>query len=222
MVKFQNLRVILIGGSSHAGKSTVAQALALQLGWNYQSTDKIAKHPGRPWRAPPKTVPEHVAAHYLTLSVDELVADVMRHYRDNVWPLVETLVASHATGGSSERLVLEGSALLPDFVATMKLENVAAIWLTGSRELFEQRIRQTSGYETKTPVERKMIDRFLDRTWRYNESMVDAVSRLGLASVQVDNVGNSDELLSACLTELRKQNSNPPHRTRVSLDTGTS
>lgn len=42
-------RVILIGGSSHAGKSTLAQALAAELGWSYGSTDKRARHPGRPW-----------------------------------------------------------------------------------------------------------------------------------------------------------------------------
>src|SRR5687767_6850308 len=104
MTDFQNLRVILIGGSSHVGKSTLAQSLASELGWSYRSTDKLAKHPGRPWRTPPKTVPEHVAEHYLTLSVEELIADVIRHYRDNVWPLVEDIVTSHATNLSSDRL----------------------------------------------------------------------------------------------------------------------
>lgn len=40
-------RVILIGGSSHVGKSTLAQYQAAKLGWNYRSTDKLARHPGR-------------------------------------------------------------------------------------------------------------------------------------------------------------------------------
>ncbi len=39
---------ILIGGTSHAGKSTLAQSLAAKLGWNYLSTDKLARHPGKP------------------------------------------------------------------------------------------------------------------------------------------------------------------------------
>ncbi len=30
-------RVILIGGASHTEKSTLAQALAQQFGWNYRS-----------------------------------------------------------------------------------------------------------------------------------------------------------------------------------------
>lgn len=57
-------RVILIGGASHTGKSTLAQALASHLGWNYRSTDKLARHPGRPWvSAYGKAIPEHVVKH---------------------------------------------------------------------------------------------------------------------------------------------------------------
>lgn len=62
---FGEHRILLIGGSSHVGKSTVAQSLASHLGWNYRSTDKLARHPGRPWQAKPKKVPNHVAAHVI-------------------------------------------------------------------------------------------------------------------------------------------------------------
>ncbi len=53
----RDLRVILIGGSSNVGKSILAQSLALKLGWSHISTDSLARHPGRPWKAEPKTVP---------------------------------------------------------------------------------------------------------------------------------------------------------------------
>lgn len=46
------MKVILIGGSSHAGKSTVAESLAAKLGWSYLSTDRLAAHPGLPLRRP--------------------------------------------------------------------------------------------------------------------------------------------------------------------------
>ena len=68
-----NLRVILISGPSHAGKSTLAHSLSLKLGWSRKSTDKLARHPGRPWTINQKPVPEHVTEHYLSLSVDELI-----------------------------------------------------------------------------------------------------------------------------------------------------
>ncbi len=54
-------RVILIGGSSHVDKSTLAQSLTAKLGWNYLSTDNLARHPGRPWvNADGKSIREHV------------------------------------------------------------------------------------------------------------------------------------------------------------------
>jgi adenylate kinase family enzyme len=67
------LRVILIGGSSRIGKSTLAESLAMKLGWRHISTDSLARHPGRPWRAKPESVPLHIAEHYLSLSTNALI-----------------------------------------------------------------------------------------------------------------------------------------------------
>ena len=78
-----SLRVVFIGGTSHVGKSTLAESLAARLGWTRISTDTLARHPGRPWRPAPEKVPDHVAEHYLSLSVNELLKDVLRHYRVN-------------------------------------------------------------------------------------------------------------------------------------------
>ena len=106
-----DLRVILIGGSSHVGKSTLSRSLADRLGWRLISTDNMARHPGRPWRSASDRVPDHVAEHYLTRSVGELITDVLHHYQANVGPNVETLIRSATTEASSDRMILEGSAL---------------------------------------------------------------------------------------------------------------
>lgn len=209
-------RVFLIGGSSHAGKSIVAQSLASRLGWSYRSTDSgFAPHPGRPWQVKQfeeREVPKHVADHYLTLSADELITDVLRHYRDIVWPLVKDLVTSHATDPSTCRLILEGSAILPELVVTLTFNNTAAIWLSASNELFEQRIYGSSKYETKSPREKKMIDKFLERTWLYNERMVRNVKRLGLAVIDVENAATVEELAEMSLSELEKQDTKTPNK----------
>ena len=108
-------RVILIGGSSHTGKSTLSRSLAAKLGWSYRSTDKLARHPGRPWvGANGNAIPEYVAEHYRSRSVDALFFNVLSHYRENVFPQVEAIV--HL---STECLILEGSALWPEFVANL-------------------------------------------------------------------------------------------------------
>ena len=125
-----NTKVILIGGSSHSGKSALSESIAANLGWNRISTDTLARHPGRPWRPAPEKVPDHVAEHYLSLSVDELIKDVLRHYRVNVWPKVEEIVASHINDPSRAGLIIEGSALWPELVATLDFDNIATLWLT--------------------------------------------------------------------------------------------
>ena len=62
-------RILLIGGASHVGKSTLAHSLASHLDCNYYSTDKLARHPGRPWQSEPKDIPQHVAEHYQLRSI---------------------------------------------------------------------------------------------------------------------------------------------------------
>ena len=193
--------MILIGGSSHVGKSTVSESLAAALGWNQVSTDSLARHPGRPWKPAPEKVPDEVAKHYLCLSVGELIEDVLRHYRVNVWPKVEEIISSHSTHTSTTGLVLEGSALWPDLVASLDFDRIAALWLTDSEESFRQRIHGGSLYSLKSPGERMMIDKFLERTLAYNACMVDAVNQHGFILVDVLQ-SNVIELTERCLSTL--------------------
>ena len=127
-----NLRVILVGGSSHVGKSTLSGSLAAELGWTHVSSDTLARHPGRPWKPEPEKVPDNVAEHYLSLSVDDLLRDVLCHYRVNVWPKVEAIVAAYSNDTSSAGVIVEGSALWPEFATSLNSHRTAALWLTNS------------------------------------------------------------------------------------------
>jgi 2-phosphoglycerate kinase len=196
----EGLRVILIGGSSHAGKSSVAARLARRLGWEAASTDYLARHPGRPWAQKPLEVRPHVAEHYLTLSVDELIASVLAHYR-NIWPLAEVRVRERVAGG--EALVLEGSALWPPLVAQLRLPEVAAVWLTTSPAIFETRMRRESAYEAADARGRRMIDQFLARTLRYDTDMKAEVDALGLPLVEIAPGDDVDAVADRCLAGMR-------------------
>ena len=193
--------MILIGGSSHVGKSAVSRSLAATLGWNHLSTDSLARHPGRPWRPTPKNVPANVAQHYLNLSVDELVEDVLRHYRVNVWPKVETIIASNSNDPDATGIVLEGSALWPEFATSLDFENISAVWLTASEDVFKRRVRVESLYSSKSLRERTMIDKFLARTLAYNARMVEAVNQHGFLLVDVSET-DVNELTETCLSTL--------------------
>lgn len=197
-------RILLIGGASHVGKSTLAQSLAAHLGWQYRATDRLARHPGRPWPTESQPVPHHVAEHYRLLSADELIADVLHHYRETVWPLIEAIVTVH-TAVASDQLVLEGSALLPELVESLNFDNIAAIWLTTSNEFLSRRIYAASDYKSKSDREKIIIDRFLQRNNLFNDRTLNTVNQLGLTNVNVENA-NVDALIGLCLSAI-KQNS---------------
>jgi 2-phosphoglycerate kinase len=181
--------VLLIGGTSNVGKSTVAEVLAARLGFEHRSTDYLARHPGRPWRTHEREVPPHVAEHYSTLSVDELIASVLAHY-ERLWPRIEDLIRIH-TG-----LVLEGSALLPARVATLSLPDTTAVWLTADDAVLQSRIRAAGDYRNATADERALMDKFLARTVRFQELVLADVHQLGLVHIQHNGRSISD------LTEL--------------------
>jgi len=196
-------KVILIGGSSHAGKSTLAQSLAAKLDWNFRSTDKLARHPGRPWiQENKKIIPEHVVEHYKNLSREELFVDVISHYEKNVLPQVENIVSSE------EYLIIEGSALYPGLVKNLIDENcVKAIWLTGSEQLFRNRIFKESNFDNVGEEEKYLIEKFLQRTLLYNQRMMELVENLGFMYIDVESTSNTDELLNRCITIFSLQGS---------------
>lgn len=194
----RNTRVILIGGPSHVGKSTLALAMADELGWQHISTDSLARHPGRPWKSATRPVRQHVADHYLSLSVDELITDVLRHYK-SMWPGIEELVRGRATDPTAYRLIIEGSAIWPERVAATNIDCVAAFWLTAGNELLTDRIHAASRFEKGTPEEKALIEKFLGRNYRLNELMMDAVNKIGLASIDVSSAPTTSQLMAQCL-----------------------
>jgi 2-phosphoglycerate kinase len=193
------LRVALIGGASHAGKSTTARAVAARLGWEAISTDSLARHPGRPWPKPDWAVPEHVAEHYRTLTPDALIASVLTHYR-GMWPMVRDLI--HRRAAEEGAVVLEGSALWPELVAALDMPAVCAVWLTADDALLTERIRRESRFDDADPVGRQLIESFAARTRLYGATMMAQVRRLGLAYVEVTATMSQDDVTGAVLAAL--------------------
>jgi 2-phosphoglycerate kinase len=177
-------KIVLIGGTSHAGKSTLARQIAARLGLEALSTDKLARHPGRPWPTPGWSVPPHVAEHYSTLSPEELLGSVLAHYR-RMWPRIATLLAERADNG----LVLEGSALWPESAATLEQTDVAALWLTASDSFLTARIENESKYAFADAQGRTLIESFVRRTLLFNRHMMEATRRLGLPVIDVERAG---------------------------------
>lgn len=194
----QDVRVVLIGGTSHTGKSTVARAVAERLGFDCRSTDKLARHPGRPWRTPEWEPPPHVAEHYATLDAEALIRSVLDHYV-RLWPRIEELITDRATG-DGPGLVLEGSALWPARVAGLTaVPRTRAVWLRADEAVLRARMRSSARYEEGTDRERYLVDKFLARAERFQSLMAEGVDAHGLT--RIDTGGRSvTELADAVLT----------------------
>ncbi|MFD4527327.1 hypothetical protein ACFWP7_26010 [Streptomyces sp. NPDC058470] len=191
--------MVLIGGTSNVGKSTVAQMVAEKLGFDCLSTDGLARHPGRPWRTPEWEVPAHVAEHYESLTVDELITSVLGHY-DRLWPRIEELITVHAAEDRSRTgLVLEGSALWPVRVARLQVPRTAAVWLTADGSVVRARVHVASRYEAATDEARGLIDKFLARTERYQTLMIDVIDRLGMNRIDAGGGHSVTELADTVL-----------------------
>ncbi len=132
-------KVILIGGASLAGKSTLAARLGEELCLEVLATDYLARHPGRPWRDDGSAVPEHVVDHFQTLEPEALLEDVLRHYR-SLHTQIQDRIDSAQAG-----LIVEGSAVLPELAA--RNSELASIFLIAPPGFLSERILAHGGAE---------------------------------------------------------------------------
>ncbi len=152
-------RVLLIGGASHTGKSTLAAALGERLDWQEISTDQLGRHPGRPWPVGGRKVPQNAREHYERLSPEEL-RDSVLDYQRRMWLTIERIVAHRLVDRSSRPLVIEGSAVLAEKIEEIPMPDVQPFWLTASRDVLRRRIFTSSEHESRSPAEKMLIERF--------------------------------------------------------------
>ena len=172
--------VLLIFGTSHVGKSTLAAQIGDTLGWQVQSTDGMGRHPGRPW---PEVKPQ-VAEFYANLS-DDTIYWFLRAHHENMWPLIRDRILEGISLG--EGLVIEGSALRPDFLAELTQPEIRRIGLFAESTFLRQRIETESGYQHRDDTARAHIDRFIARSLMDNHQLVEASRNLGLPLLNVSD-----------------------------------
>jgi hypothetical protein len=84
----------------------------------------------------------------------------------------------------------------------LDIDNVFEIWLTASSELLETRIKSSSKFDAVSPDEQVLIGKFMARTDRYNDLMMQAVRRLGLVSIAIEPDESIDDLMVRCMARL--------------------
>ncbi|MBD9623665.1 hypothetical protein IB279_11995 [Ensifer sp. ENS06] len=181
---------ILIGGSSHVGKSTLAGALAGSLGRELISTDALGRHPGRPW---PSVRPE-VAEYYASLT-DDTIHWFLKVHHENMWPRIRQIIDNHRQ--RAKPFVLEGAALRPEYVAELDPGSVTAVFLYADDDFLRQRMldeaRRDERYEQKAGI----INKFIERSLRENRDMLQSARAADIRCVDVAAPGAVEAVVQA-------------------------
>ncbi|WP_026792205.1 AAA family ATPase [Pleomorphomonas oryzae] len=170
------IQAILIAGTSHVGKSTLAEKLAERLGWNGLSTDKLGRHPGRPWLG----VPAPVTEFYERLT-PETIHWFLKVHHENMWRQVRPMIEAERAAG--RRFVLEGAALRPEYIAPLLTDEMVGVLLHADDGFLLARMRAAASYEGRDAGERRIIDAFIDRSIRENAALMAASQEVGLRMV---------------------------------------
>ena len=173
-----SMSCLLIAGTTHTGKSTLAASIGEALGWRILSTDKLARHPGRPW----PTVLPPVAEYYARLS-PETIYQFLLHHHQNMWPNIRRLIQDHRD--NEIPFVLEGSALRPDYIASQAASETVIVCLHADHDFLRNRMREQSGYEELENDHQAIVDKFIDRSLRDNDENLSAARHHRLTCIDV-------------------------------------
>jgi 2-phosphoglycerate kinase len=159
------LSTILIAGTSHVGKSTLAGLLSERLRCEAISTDSLARHPGRPWPGIPAPVEEY----YSQLSA-ETIHWFLKIHHQNIWPLIRTMIDNRS--GTGTPAIFEGAALRPELISPLLGSTVAGVFLHAGNDFLLERMRSHAQYEDATADRRRIMDAFIERSLRENNDML--------------------------------------------------
>lgn len=188
----QSVSAIFVTGSSHVSKTTLASRLSNRLGWNLISTDKLARHPGRPWPA----VHPAVAEYYASLS-SETIYWFLRMHHENMWPSIKQKIQAEAL--ARKPFIIEGSALRPEYIATLDFAQMAAVYLYADADFLQDRIHRESRYDEANEYQRLLIDKFIAQSLRDNAEMHTTTQKPGIPVVDVADASAVERVFEALL-----------------------
>jgi 2-phosphoglycerate kinase len=178
---------LLLLGTSCLGKSTCARGIGNALGWPVISTDKLGRHPGRPWTS----VPDPVTEFYLRLT-DDAIHWFLRVHHENMRPVIRETIKAAREAGSG--FILEGAALRPEYLSDWEIGEALVICLHAERDALRERIERESAYSQQGDLIKITIDKFVERSVRENEALVKGAVRHKVLLADVTDLKNFDRL----------------------------
>ena len=187
---------ILICGTSHTGKTTLAARIGQAAGCRVIATDDLARHPGRPW----PEVRAEVAEYYASLSA-ETIHWFLKVHRDNMQCQVHHAI--EAARARREVFVIEGAALRPELYAPLIGPTVIGVCLYVEPDMLRARILQASDHARRDPMHRQLIDAFVERSLRDNAALNAAAISNGFDRVDAHDSSDVARLAERLIRRLK-------------------
>ena len=186
---------LLLLGTSHVGKSTCAEAVGRAVGWPVVSTDKLGRHPGRPWTGTPDPVIEF----YLRMTDDAIHWFLLMHH-ENMRPVIQERIRALRVAGAG--FVLEGAALRPEHLSGWEVGDALVACLYVEPRVLRERLLSASDHSRQDDRIKVAIDRFAERSLRENEALVQAAIGHGVRVVDVTDPKDADRLAGELASRL--------------------
>lgn len=171
---FKDVKVILVGGSPMSGKTTLAVKLASKYEYSCISTDDIGEIISTVSNVNPMRDYDY-REYYVSKSIEDLINETSL-YHLKLWLPIKHLIEIHSTW--SNPIIIEGWALYPKLVETVKTDNIKTIWLVSDETVLEQRLRSPKKFYIGSLNEEKMLTNYLGRSIWHNKTIKKQVDEL--------------------------------------------
>ncbi len=192
--------VYWIGGGSCAGKSTIANRLAAQLGLRVYATDDMMADHAR--RSSPADSP--LLHSFMAMDMDErwvnrspqTMLNTFHWFRGEGFKfIIDDLLSLPREPG----VIVEGFRVLPELVNSHLSTLRNAVWLLPTpqfrQSMVESRAGTVWGFLGKTSNPEKALCNLLERDRLFTERVREETKRLGLPAIDVDNTTTADDLV---------------------------
>lgn len=212
--------VFWLGGSSGAGKSTTAAALAERYGLQLYATDDVMADHAR--RCPEAQCPQLHA--FAAMGMDErwlhrspqVMLETFHWYRGEGFHLIlEDLMAVVEAGGGPARpgVLVEGFRLLPGLVRPLLADPSRAVWLLPTPEFRRAAFESRGGswqIAGRTSDPQRALSNLLERDGLFTDELRERVRAERLHAVEVDTSWTREQLLREVAVGLGLERGVPP------------
>lgn len=192
---------VLIGGPPGGGKTTLGQAIAVEVGGHSLTIDDIRT--ALLGTTTPQTHPEiHVVGqpdpwdYFTNTSPKEMVKHAIDQHT-TIWPGVVRVIRRRSHEETA--LVVDGWHLMPDLVAAAELQDLVAVWLDVSHEVLEERERAVWNFYAKSEDPKRMFTNFLGRSILWNDMMRAQARATGYRVIHQDGTKAPHDLVNEVL-----------------------